>query len=188
MNAARLTRRKYLRDLVSAGLGVAAARAGAATPRVWQLGGLWRDDQDRPVTFDAWRGRPALLTMAYGSCRRVCSTTLRLLQHAQAQADARGLDLEVVVVSLDPTVDTPAAWRQFRAERGLQRANWHFLGGSPALTRRVAALLELRYWVYDEHVLHDFRIAAVDPAGRIVARMDWVDDPVDALLDALAAR
>ena len=187
MNAARQSRRKYLRGLMCAGLGVAAAPARAAAPGIWQLGGTWRDDQDRRVTMAAWSGRPALLTMAYGSCRRVCSTTLRLLQRAQQAADARGLELEVVVVSLDPAVDTPAAWRQFREERSLQRGNWHFLGGSPALTRRVADFLELRYWVYDDHVLHDFRIAAIDPAGRVAARMDWVDDSPDALVDALSA-
>jgi protein SCO1/2 len=189
MNNPRHTRRLVLGGLLSLGLGARAApsRLGTGERGLWELAGLWEDDQERRVTMAEWAGRPALLTMAYGSCRRICSTSLRLLQQAQQEADARGIDLSVIVVSLDPRVDTPAAWRQFRQERALQRPNWHFLEGSPALVQRVAALLEMKYWVYDDHVLHDLRIAAVDAAGRIVARMDWVDEPPRRLIDALAS-
>lgn len=189
MNESRLTRRMILGSLASLGLPVhgAPARPGAAAPPLWELPGLWEDDQGHHLTMAEWAGRPALLTMAYGSCRRICSTSLRLLQQAQQEADARGLDLSVIVVSLDPRADTPASWRRFRSERGLQRPNWHFLEGAPALIQRVAGLLEMKYWVYDDHVLHDLRIAAVDAAGHIVARMDWVDESPRRLVDALVA-
>ena len=185
MTASGVNRRVLMGGLASLGLPARAAPARAAAPSLWALPGLWEDDQGRQVAMSEWAGRPALLTMAYGSCRRICSTSLRLLDQAQAQADARGLDLSVIVVSLDPRVDTPAAWRQFRAERGLQRANWHFLAGTPALIQRVAGLLQMKYWVYDDHVLHDLRIAAIDASGRIVARIDWVDEPPRRLVDAL---
>ena len=189
MTASRLTRRMVLGSLLSAGwlAHAAPARPAVAGSAVWDLPGLWEDDQGQRVTLSDWAGRPALLTMAYGSCRKICSTSLRLLQQAQQEADARGLELSVIVVSLDPRVDTPASWRQFRAERGLQRPNWHFLAGAPAQIRRVAGLLEMKYWVYDDHVLHDLRIAAVDASGHIVARVDWVDEPPRRLVDALAS-
>jgi protein SCO1/2 len=170
-----------------AALGLPASAAPWPAVNMWQLRGEWVDEQERRVTFDEWAGRPALLTLAYGSCRRICSTSLRLLQQAQQAADARKLDLSVIVISLDPRVDTPASWRDYRAEHGLQRANWHFLAGAPELTRRVADRLEMKYWIYDDHVLHDMRIAAIDAAGHIVARLDWVDQPAQRLVDALAS-
>lgn len=187
MNTSRVTRRTVLGSLAALGLPAHAVPARPDVPALWRLPGLWEDDQGQRVTMSDLAGRPALLTMAYGSCRRVCSTSLRLLVQAQQQADARGLALSVIVVSLDPRVDTPAAWRQFRLERGLQRPNWHFLEGAPALVQRVADLLEMKYWIYDDHVLHDLRIAAVDAAGHIVERIDWVDEPARRLVDALAA-
>jgi protein SCO1/2 len=189
MNAPHLTRRLVLGSLASLGLPARAAPQGpeASRPSVWSLEGSWDDDQGRRVAMAEWAGRPALLTMAYGSCRRICSTTLRMLEQAQKEADARGLAVSVIVVSLDPHVDTPAAWRQYRAEHGLARANWHFLAGAPRLVQRVASVLEMKYWVYDDHVLHDLRIAAVDASGRIVARLDWVDDPPLRLVDALSS-
>ena len=166
-------------------LGLPALAAPLPEADIWTLRGEWDDDGGRRVTLAEWAGRPALLTLAYGSCRRICSTSLRLLQQAQQAADARRLELSVIVVSLDPRVDTPASWREYRAEHQLLRPNWHFLGGSQTQTRRLADLLEMKYWVYDDHVLHDLRIAAVDAAGRIVARLDWVDEPPQRLVDAL---
>ena len=188
MTAPRLSRRMLLGGLATLAWPAHAASApsAAAVQNLWALSGTWEDDQDRQVTMAQWAGRPALLTMAYGSCRRICSTSLRLLQQAQQDADARNLEVSVIVVSLDPKTDTPAAWREFRTEHRLQRKNWHFLGGEAGPTRRVADLLEMRYWVYDDHVLHDLRIAAVNAAGRVVARIDWVDEPARRLVDALA--
>jgi protein SCO1/2 len=186
MNANRLARRSVLGTLAALALP-ASAVTPHETANVWSLHGQWTDDQGHSVAMADWAGRPALLTLAYGSCRRICSTSLRLLERAQQEADARKVDLSVIVVSLDPRVDTPASWREYRAEHRLQRANWHFLDGTPALTRRVADLLEMQYWVYDDHVLHDLRIAAVDVSGRIVARIDWVDEPPRRLIDALAS-
>ena len=188
MTEPQLTRRMLLGGLASLGwpAHAASAESAAASQDLWALSGNWEDDQERQVTMAQWAGRPALLTMAYGSCRRICSTSLRLLQQAQQDADARNLELSVIVVSLDPKSDTPAAWREFRTEHRLQRTNWHFLGGKAALTRRVADMLEMKYWVYDDHVLHDLRIAAVNATGHIVARIDWVDEPARRLIDALA--
>jgi len=187
MSAHRLARRLVLGSLAALALPAPAAPSREVATNVWSLRGQWTDDQGRSVMLNEWGGRPALLTLAYGSCRRICSTSLRLLEQAQREADTRGIDLSVIVISLDPQVDTPASWREFRAEHRLRRTNWHFLGGTPALTRRVADLLEMNYWVYDDHVLHDLRIAAVDGSGRIVARIDWVDEPPRRLIDALAS-
>ena len=188
MTAARLSRRMLLGGLATLGWPgpTASAPSAAAAQNLWALAGNWEDDQDRQVTMAQWAGRPALLTMAYGSCRRICSTSLRLLQQAQQDADARNLEVSVIVVSLDPKTDTPAARREFRTEHRLQRGNWHFLGGEAGPTRRVADLLEMRYWIYDDHVLHDLRIAAVNASGHVVARIDWVDEPARRLIDALA--
>ncbi len=189
MTAPHITRRMLLGGLGSLGWPALATPAlqAASGPCVWELPGSWEDDQGGHVAMAEWRGRPALLTLAYGACRRICSTSLRLLQEAQQDADARNLALSVIVVSLDPRVDTPAAWREFRSEHRLQRPNWHFLAGTAAQTHRIAELLEMKYWVYDDHVLHDLRIAAVNASGHIVARIDWVDEPARRLVDALAA-
>jgi cytochrome oxidase Cu insertion factor (SCO1/SenC/PrrC family) len=142
----------------------------------------WLTDQSRPFSLEALRGRATVVTMAYGACRRICSTSLRLMENLQALADERGLDLNFVVIGLNPEQDKPADWAAFRAERKLSRANWQFLSGDAAATRRMAQQLGVHYWRYDEHVMHDFRIVLVSQTGQFVRSMDHFDDSLSLFL------
>lgn len=144
--------------------------------------GRWLDDQQRPFELNALRGQATVMTMAYGACRRVCATSLRTMEQIQKLADDRRLDLNFVVVGLDPTQDRPSDWAQLRAERGLARGNWRFLSGDEASTRRLARSLGIQYWRYGEHTLHDFRIVLLSPDGTPARRLDAVDQPVASLL------
>jgi cytochrome oxidase Cu insertion factor (SCO1/SenC/PrrC family) len=142
----------------------------------------WLTDQALPFSLEALRGRATVITMAYGACRRICSTSLRLMESLQALADQRGLDLNFVVIGLSPAQDKPADWAAFRAERKLSRANWQFLSGDAAATRHMAQQLGVHYWLYDEHVMHDFRIVLVSPTGQFVRSMDNFDDSLPLFL------
>lgn len=144
--------------------------------------GTWVDDLDRPYALASLRGSYAVVNMGYGACRRVCSASLRVLEQLQVLADARQLALQFVVVGLDSSQDRPADWAIYRTERKLTRDNWHFLSGDSASTARMAGWLGVRYWHYDEHVMHDFRIVLVSPDGRVVAVMISADQDPARLL------
>jgi cytochrome oxidase Cu insertion factor (SCO1/SenC/PrrC family) len=75
------------------------------------------------------------------------------------------LSAEFLVVSYDPGNDDPAAWRRYRADHRLHRDNWHFLSGTPADTERLARVLGFDFWRDGEHVMHEFRIVALDVDG-----------------------
>lgn len=143
---------------------------------------IWLDEQSRPFMLDSLHGHATALTMAYGACRRVCSTSLRIMENLQALADQRGLALDFVVVGLDPQQDKPDDWADFRAQRKLTRANWHFLSGDEAATRSLADHLGVNYWRYGEHVMHDFRIVLLSPDGQLLRSMDRFDEPLPRLL------
>jgi cytochrome oxidase Cu insertion factor (SCO1/SenC/PrrC family) len=129
-----------------------------------------------------WRGRMVVMTMAYGACRSICSSTLRTLEELQAEADRRGIALEVLVASIDPAEDTPQAWADYRKARRLAHARWTFLCGSSQATRALARFLGVRFWAYDEHLMHDFKIVRLDANGAIAAALDWQHREVDRLL------
>jgi protein SCO1 len=144
--------------------------------------GRWRDDQARSYSLQALRGTPTVLTMAYGACRRVCSTSLRLLEGLQAVADERRIALNFVVVGIDPTQDLPADWADYRAARKLNRTNWQFLSGDEDSVRQMANQLGVRYWRYGDHTLHDFKIVLLSADGRVVRGIDRFDQRVEDLL------
>jgi protein SCO1/2 len=164
-----MSTKKILRRILCAGV----IAAGAAAPPVTAIAETaisdlyrvplrWIDDAGRDVALAAWQGRPVILTMAYSSCRRTCSTTLLKLQEIQRVLDAKGRTAEFVIVSYDAEGDDPRAWAQYRQSRNLTRKNWHFLTGNKADTRRFARLLGFDYWLMESHVVHEFKILVLD--------------------------
>jgi cytochrome oxidase Cu insertion factor (SCO1/SenC/PrrC family) len=174
-----LCRRRLLIGAALAG-SVGGARAAAAS--AYQLGLKFIDDRGMPRALAEWQGRALIITMGYGACRSVCSSTLRTLEALQAEADSKGVAVEIVVASVAPGEDTPEAWARYRQARKLTRANWTFLSGSPGDTRRLARFLGLRFWVYDEHPMHDFRIVRLGADGSIAAVLDWDHRDTSSLL------
>jgi cytochrome oxidase Cu insertion factor (SCO1/SenC/PrrC family) len=132
----------------------------------------WVDADGATHTLDDYRGRPVVITMSYTACRKTCSSSMLVLREMQSILARRGRDAAFVVVSYDPSHDSPAEWRRYREARKLP-ASWHFLSGTELDTRRLADFLELKYWVYDEHVMHDFRIVVFDENGNRRSDILW---------------
>lgn len=144
------------------------ARA-AALSLLERLPQRWLDDQGLHTNLSEFRGRRVYFTMAYATCRRVCPMTMERLQQFQKEIDASGQRAEFVIVGYDPMLDDPPAWHQYRRSRGLLRDNWHFLSGSVESTEQLAHQLGFRYWKYDRHVMHDYRVVLVDERGELAA-------------------
>lgn len=147
----------------------------------------WVADGGGPFHVGALKGRPSIVTMAYGACRRICSTSLHLMEGLQIQADQRHLDVNFLVLGLDPSQDRPLDWAAFRVEHRLTGGNWFFLSGDAGHVQRLVGQLGVRYWRYGEHTMHDFRIALVSPQGRIMRTLDTFDGEAARLLPDPAA-
>ena len=150
------------------------AQAGSGS--LYNSGMSWTDDNNQVVTLDQWRGKLVIVSMAYSNCRRTCSLTLKKLEELQSELDTKQLNAEIVIISYDPKNDTPETWAQYRRKHNLARANWHFLTGNERDTRRISHLMGLAdYWSYEDHVMHDFKIAILGPDGDIVRQIAWED-------------
>ncbi len=133
----------------------------------------WVGDDAKPLRLRDMNARWVVTTMAYTACRKTCGTTALVLSEIQRRLDAMGVEADFVVVSYDPSNDSPAAWSEYRRKRGFERRTWNFVVGSPDATRQLARYLDLDFWVYDEHVAHDFRIVVFDAEWRAVADLRW---------------
>jgi protein SCO1/2 len=160
--------------LLAALATAAAAQAASEVAMPAQLrAATWTDSDGNPFQLMAVRAPLIVTTMAYTACKRVCSSTTTVLSELQAELDRAGMEAEFVIISFDPANDTPEQWREFRRKRGLTRANWHFIAGNALLTRRASRYLDLDFWEYHDHIVHDFRIVVFDQQWRSVARVDW---------------
>jgi cytochrome oxidase Cu insertion factor (SCO1/SenC/PrrC family) len=156
---------------------------GVACAGPLDLADAWIDDNGNSVKLARWRGRPVIISMEYSNCRFICSISQRKLQEIQVEADRRKLSIEFVILSLDPKNDTPASWRQYRKLRDLPGSNWYFLTGSRAATDNAALSLGVKWWYYDEHIMHELRILRLAANGEVVRIMKTYDMTAAQLLD-----
>ncbi len=140
---------------------------------IYQLSAKWTDDQGKPVSLTEWQGKPVIISMAYSTCRKFCPLTLLRLGEIQRLYDKRMIEAEFVLISYDPIGDTWQSWAEYRKSHNLQRSNWHFLTGSPEDTKTISQLLGMDYWLYDDHVMHNFKIVRLGPNGEIEKSLDW---------------
>ena len=160
-------------------LGYASVAHGQG---VYSVRGPWLDDQSRTFALDSLRGSYTVVTMAYGACRRICSTSLRVVHDLAALAAERHVQLKLLVVGLDPVQDRPSDWAALRADQYRPFRNIEFLSGTESSTRAMARMTGTTYWRYGEHTMHDFRIVLVSPEGQIIKSMDRFDQSPSDLL------
>jgi cytochrome oxidase Cu insertion factor (SCO1/SenC/PrrC family) len=179
-----------VRVVRAAGTGAAADGApvhvaeldGPAPP----LDGLL-DERGDAVSLERFRGRPVLVTFAFGGCETVCPLIVR--DALRARDGATGTVPVVLVVTLDPWRDTPDRLPRLAAAWGLDGAG-HALGGPLDVVNRV-----LDDWSVPRErnlrtgeVVHLPLIHVIDAGGRHAYRVAGVGADLTGLLAGLAAR
>jgi len=123
---------------------------------------VWNDESGETVRFARWRGQPLVVASFYATCRATCVRTVKQLRKLQASPEARGA--QFLLVTLDPTNDTPEVLRQYKRAEDLPMG-WHLLAGSESQTRDFADALDIHVMEMDVHRLHDGRIVWFDANG-----------------------
>lgn len=148
------------------------------------------DDAGATRGLDLDRGRPTLLSMFYTSCPMACPLLIQEIQGLEAELSPLAREhSRVLLVSMDPEHDHPAALAKVRQDHGLD-ARWS-LGTPPAdRVREVAALLGIRYRPLPEGgFAHTSVLTLVDGQGRVVARSEGMAGRAElvATLEQLSA-
>lgn len=76
------------------------------------------DHEGQPVSLDTYRGKPVLLFFGFTQCPDVCPTTLATLSKAVRDAGDAANDVRILLVTVDPENDTPAALKAYAARFG----------------------------------------------------------------------
>jgi protein SCO1/2 len=165
----------------------------AAPPRsdsVYELSASLVDQDGNTVGLDLFRGHPVLISMFYSTCRDACPLLIADLHRIERDLPPRTrADLRTVLVSLDPEHDTPEALRALAQAHGLDTSRWRLLRAPDDTVREIAAVLGIRYRrLPDGGFNHSSVVTLLDPSGVILARVEGLGQPVDALRERLRAR
>jgi protein SCO1/2 len=94
------------------------------------------DRRGRRVSLRQYRGHVVVLTFLSTTCRPTCPLIAQQIRGALDELGGGGHSVPVLIVSADPTADTPAAVRRFLREAALT-GRVQYLTGPPTELRRV---------------------------------------------------
>ena len=160
------------------GAGAEGGAPSSATPgdSVYQLTAAFQEQRGADVRLDVYRGQPVLMSMLYASCTDTCPLLIAELRRIEASlAPALRADLRVLLVSLDPARDTPAALGRLADAHRLDAARWRLLRGTDDSVRDVAGVLGVKFRRLTKGVIdHSTVIAVLDRRGVVESRIEGI--------------
>lgn len=65
---------------------------------------------------DLIKGKTVAINFVFTTCTAVCPSLTATFRRVQQEAEKRGVDVQLISISVDPTVDTPERLREFAAK------------------------------------------------------------------------
>lgn len=145
------------------------------------------DQQGRPFSLDALRGRAVLLDFIFTRCPGPCPVLTGIHLDVQRGLGAALRDrVHLVSVTLDPAHDSPEVLRRYAGQRGIDTDGWSLLTGDPDAVGSVVA----DYGVGtlrgpDGNIEHTVATFLIDPQGRIARRYLGLRHEPETILEDL---
>ena len=153
---------------------VSAASPSLPADSVYQLPTRLTDQSGRTRAWSELRGKPQLVSMFYTSCQYICPLIVDSGKAVEKQlTPAQQARLNIVLISMDPARDTPAALSKVATQRRLPPQRWTLASPAPDEVRDIAGVLGIRYRLLaDGEFNHSSALVLLDAEGRIVARTE----------------
>ncbi len=152
--------------------GVTMAKEGDEVPDF-----TLRNQDNREIHIQKYRGRTLLLTFIYTRCPvpdycTLMSNNFAQIDRALSQDAALYEKTHLLSISIDPSYDTPAVLRSYGAahtERYQNEtfAHWEFAGGTTEQVKKIAEYFGLTYFPEKDQIIHALRTVIVKPDGKI---------------------
>ena len=161
----------------------APANKSALLPRdsVYQLPLVLTDQAGHASDWRTRRGAPQVVAMFYTSCQYICPLIVDSGKAVDKRlTPAQRARLKILLVSMDPRRDTPAALRHIVDKRQLDTTRWTLASPPQGEVRAVAGVLGVRYReLANGEFNHTSALLLLDADGRILARTEQVGSTPD---------
>ena len=162
---------------------VLAAPKPAPVPgdSVYRLSVKLTDQHGKRFGWGSRRGKVQLVSMFYTSCQYICPLIVDSGKAVDRQLTSSERErLDVLLISMDPKRDTPAALMAVASKRKLDPSRWTLASPAPADVRDIAGVLGIRYRALaDGEFNHTSALVLLDIDGRILARTEQVGTRID---------
>ena len=160
-----------------------AARMTGPLPRdsVYQLPLQLVDQNAKRFDWGSRRGKVQLVSMFYTSCQYTCPLIVDSGKAVERSlAPAERARLSILLISMDPKRDQPAALAAIVDKRSLDATRWTLASPADDDVREVAGVLGIRYRALaDGEFNHTSALILLDGDGRILARSEQMGSRPD---------
>jgi len=113
---------------------------------IYNLPSKWTNQDGQDIEMKDLRGKVLVMVMIYTSCKSACPRLVADMRNIESRlpANIKG-NVELVLVSIDPEVDTPERLKEFSIANKMDGNQWAFLRSTEENTREFAAVLAVNY-------------------------------------------
>jgi len=172
--------------------GVSMAKEGDEVPNF-----TLRNQDNREIHIQSYRGRTLLLTFIYTRCPvpdycSLMSDNFAQIDRTLSQDAALYEKTHLLSISIDPSYDTPQVLRSYGAahtERYQNEtfAHWEFAGGTTEQVKKIAEYFGLTYFPENDQIIHALRTVIINPDGKVAkiyTGNEWKPEEVVAEIKA----
>ena len=147
------------------------------------------DHAGRPLRLDQFHGGPVLISMFYTTCPNACPLLISDLKRIErALSDGARGRLHLLMVSFDPQNDSVDKLRQIVGQHKLDGERWRLARTPEERVLELGAVLGIKYRnLNDGSFNHSSVITLLDGEGRIVNRLEGLNQPAAAMVGQIEA-
>jgi len=113
---------------------------------IYNLPSKWTTQDNKNIEMVDLKGKVLVMVMIYTSCKSACPRLVADMRNIEAHLpDNIKKNVKLVLVSIDPEVDTPKKLKAFSIENKMEGDQWLFLRSTEENTREFAAVLAVNY-------------------------------------------
>ena len=113
---------------------------------VYNLPSKWTSQNGENLEMKDLKGKVLVMVMIYTSCKAACPRLVADMRNIESRLpEAVKEHVQLVMVSIDPEVDTPKRLKEFAIENKMEGNQWTFLRSTEENTREFAAVLAVNY-------------------------------------------
>lgn len=113
---------------------------------IFNLTSKWKTQDDKTIEIKDFRGKVTVMVMIYTTCKAACPRLVADMRDIESKMPKDKLDdLNFVLVSIDPEVDTPEKLKKFAKVNFMEAPHWTFLQGTKTTVQEFANVLAVKY-------------------------------------------
>ena len=113
---------------------------------IYNLPSKWTNQNGENLEMKDLKGEVLVMVMIYTSCKSACPRLVADMRNIEKRLPENSKEkVKLVLVSIDPAVDTPKRLKSFSIDNKMDGNQWLFLRSTEENTREFAAVLAVNY-------------------------------------------